>query len=247
MKTTARCDVTAYLNLPSRFSGGVIAAPGALPDRVRIHLTHPCPILRIGMATILATQPGIEVIDKAAPVNGPDADADADAACIVITDYATGMHLLGQRGGARRGGIPKVLIVTSREKEWDVRQAVETGVHGYLLQNCIPDELVRSVRLLGRGLGYLSPTLKLGVADALRWEALTRRENDVLRLLACGDSNKTIENELGIGVVTVKTHVGQLMQKLNATTRTHAVAIALSRGLLPSGADTAAASMPVER
>lgn len=210
----------------ARFGGSAIAVAGQPRHAVRIHLTHACPILRIGIATVLAGQPGMEVVDEAA--QGAEVRKDD----IVITDYTSALHCI-KRHGAR----PRVLIVTSKDKEWEVRHAVEHGVHGYLLQSCIPDELIRSVHLLSRGVAYLSASLKRSVADSLGRAALTLREIDVLRLLARGDSNKVIARELGIGVVTVRTHVAHLLEKLDATARTHAVAVAIDRGLLQGGSD----------
>jgi len=179
------------------------------------------------MAQILSAEPGLDVIE------GESLEDHADDHSVVITDYSAGMHMLTQRATNQPIHRDRVLIVTNKNKEWEVRHAVESGVHGYVLQSCAPNELILGVRLLGNGAGYLSPAAARWVVGSPGRIALTRRENDVLRLIALGNSDKRIASELGIGVVTVKTHVGHLLQKLDATARTHAVVIALHRGLLP--------------
>lgn len=215
----------------ARFGGSALPELARPREGVRILLTHACPILRIGIAAILAPQPGLELLDASAGV------AQIDDSHIVITDYAAGMQCVRQQASMRRTACPKVLIVTSKDKQWDVRQALEHGVHGYVLQNCIPDELIRSVHLLSCGMAYLSEALSHSVAVTPAADALTRRETEVLHLLARGDADKVIARELGIGLATVKTHVGQVLQKLNATARTHAVVVAIKRGLLPDESD----------
>ena len=213
-------------NFSARFGGAAMALQPCDPDTVRIHLTHACSILRIGMATVLSGQANLDVTESEFAPEKVDQD------CIIITDYATGMHVMAEQGSMAPGLRPRVLIVTTRDKEWEVRHAVDSGVRGYLLQSCAAEELLRCVRLLSRGVGYLSATVVRSVSDSLGRVPLTRRENDVLQLMARGDSNKHIASELGISLLTVKTHVAHLLQKLNATARTQAVAVAMSRGLL---------------
>lgn len=230
-------------NFSARFGGSAMAVQPCDPDTVRIHLTHACSILRIGMAAVLSGQSNLDVTESEC------APEKADQDCIIITDYASGLHVMAQQGSMAPGLRPRVLIVTTRDKEWEVRHAVDSGVCGYLLQSCDPEELMRCVRLLSRGVGYLSATVVRSVSDSLGRVPLTRRENDVLQLMARGDSNKHIASELGISLLTVKTHVAHLLQKLNATARTHAVAVAMNRGLLndrkaspsPTDADPGAA------
>lgn len=154
---------------------------------------------------------------------------------VVIADYDSGITLARQLSPDRSGATPRVLILTQLDKEWQVRTAMDSGVHGYLLQDCSADELVRAVRQLGQGMRYLAEGVTRCVADSLSRESLTGRETDVLLLLARGCCNKSIARELGIGVGTVKAHVKGLMSKLDATARTHAVVVAAQRGLIGSG------------
>ena len=153
---------------------------------------------------------------------------------VLVADYDTGLALARQpeHAGLRR---PSVLIVTQLDKEWEVRLAMDAGVHGYVLQSCSQDELLKAVAALAQGQRYLSESVTRSVADSLSRENLTGRETDVLQLLAEGCCNKSIARRLGIGVGTVKTHVKGVMHKLDATARTHAVVVAARRGLIRPG------------
>ncbi|QBE66242.1 LuxR C-terminal-related transcriptional regulator [Pseudoduganella lutea] len=154
---------------------------------------------------------------------------------VIIADYDSGITLARQLSPDRFSAAPRVLIMTQLDKEWQVRTAMDSGVHGYLLQCCSADELLRAVRQLSQGMRYMAEAVTRCVADSLSRESLTGRETDVLQLLARGCCNKSIARELGIGVGTVKTHVKGLMSKLDATARTHAVVVAAQRGLIGSG------------
>jgi DNA-binding NarL/FixJ family response regulator len=191
------------------------AAPASPP--IAVHLTHACPIVRAGLAAILSAQPDMHVTAGDPSTTMPRAD-------VLVTDYISGIAAAGQS--------PAVLVLTTQDKEWTVRHAVDSGVAGYLLQGCAPEELVDCVRMLSRGDAYLSPPAILSVVNSLARAALTRRETDVLHELARGCSDKLIARQLGIGTGTVKFHVKQLLNKLEANARTQAVVVAIERGLL---------------
>jgi len=135
-----------------------------------------------------------------------------------------------------------VLVVTPHGREHEVRLALDSGVHGYLLLGCPVDELAAGVRMLGQGRRYLGMEVSQRMADSLTREALTARETEVLRLLARGLCNKSIAARLTIGVGTVKAHVRGIMGKLDASSRTQVVSIAAQRGLVD---DEAIAARPM--
>jgi DNA-binding NarL/FixJ family response regulator len=180
-----------------------------------IVVAHGEPLIAAGIAHWLAQGDGWRVSVA------PDARAH-EAADIVVTDYHGGL-----RGAARA----RLLVVTGEQREHEVRRALEAGVHGYLLDDCEHDELLRCVRALAAGARYFSLAAAQAMASSLGREALTGRENDVLALLAQGHCNKRIAGELGIALGTVKSHVKALMAKLDAHSRTEVVAVAAARGL----------------
>lgn len=194
-----------------------------------VHIIHTDPVMTAGLQAILADRPELRVSTH---LSQPEA---RQVARVLVADYDTGLALARQpeHVGLRRPGI---LIVTQLDKEWEVRIAMDAGVHGYVLQSCSPEELHKAVASLALGQRYLSESVTRSVADSLSRENLTGRETDVLHLLAEGCCNKSIARKLGIGVGTVKTHVKGVMSKLDATARTHAVVVATQRGLIHPGA-----------
>lgn len=222
-------------NWPRAAIGGDGAAAGGTlanqDNKVRVLIAHSDAIVNAGLAALLGAESDMQVAPVAAPPRVELAD-------VMILDYKGALEHMRQRANAPQHGEAqaRVLIVTQMGREWEVRTAMMAGVHGYLLQNCSPDQVPAAVRALSRGVRYLSADLSRCVADSFTRIGLTSRETDVLQLLAQGQCNKAIARELGIGVGTVKTHVKGLFDKLGATARTHAVVLATRRGLVGEGA-----------
>lgn len=211
-------------------------------DKIKVVAAHADAIVNAGLAALLGASTDFTVrIDGADTAGAMGAGAGAD---VVIVDHKAGLEHMRRRAEPQqadhihhgKAAQPRVLIVTQLDREWEVRTAMMAGVHGYLLQNSAPDQLLAAVRSLSRGMRYLSADLSRCVADSFTRIGLTSRETDVLQLLAQGQCNKSIARELGIGVGTVKTHVKGLFDKLGATARTHAVVLATRRGLVGDSA-----------
>ena len=193
-----------------------------------VHIMHADPVMTVGLHAILAELPELRVTTSLRQPEGQR------VARVLVADYDTGVAL-ARRPMPEALRHPAVLIVTQLDKEWEVRIAMDAGVHGYVLQSCNPDEVQKAVAALAQGQRYLTESVTRSVADSLSRETLTGRETDVLQLLAQGCCNKSIARKLGIGVGTVKTHVKGVMSKLDATARTHAVVVATQRGLIRPG------------
>jgi two-component system NarL family response regulator len=192
-------------------------------------VAHEDPIVSMGLAAALAQHEDFRVVST----HGGDVEASARAqgADVIVTDYHRGLGCVD--GGERRRGDPRrVVIVTSRDRELDIRCALQLGIRGYMLLGTCLDEFLEGIRAVARGAHFLSRALTHKVASSLAHNALTRRESDVLRLLMEGHSNKRIANELGIATETAKCHVRSILDKVGASTRTQAAAIAMDRGLV---------------
>jgi DNA-binding NarL/FixJ family response regulator len=145
-----------------------------------------------------------------------------------------------------------ILILTTYADDEFILAGIRAGARGYLLKDAPPDELVRAIRIVSRGGSLLEPSVAARVLDRLsalmadgdpdassdsaQFTSLTSREKEILALLANGARNKDIADTLFISERTVKVHVTSLMRKLDANTRTEAVAKAIQRGLI--SADT---------
>jgi DNA-binding NarL/FixJ family response regulator len=193
-------------------------------DRLQVLVMHDAPLVALGLAGALRQHP-----DFAVSVHG--IDADPSAADVVIADYDGGVAWALQ---AREHAHPtcRVMVVTTIDREREVRAALEAGVHGYLLLGCQLQELADGIRSVARGARSLCAAVSDRLADSLIHEALTRRELDVLQRIAEGRGNKAIASDLDIAVGTVKTHVKAILGKLDACSRTEAAAVAARRGLI---------------
>lgn len=191
-------------------------------NRINVLIAHADAIVRAGMGALLAAQTDLRLTIATDDNMAIPADSD-----VIILDHNSAMR-------HTRHGRSRVLVVTQLDREWDVYTAMTSGVHGYLLQSAGAGELLTAVRMLSNGMHYLSAALHDRVIDSATRIELTSRETDVLELLAQGLCNKLIARELGIGVGTVKTHIRGVCDKLGATARTHAVVLAIRRGLVAS-------------
>ncbi len=193
-----------------------------------ISVMHRDPLLAAGLTATLAQAPGLQL--RAAP---------ASAEAVVVADYDTALELLQAAQSAqvadRTGPAatpPRVLVVTPRCTEAEIRHALQAGVRGYLPSDCALAEVVDAVRALQREVRYLAPRIAERIADSLNHAQLTARETEVLRHMATGSPNKRIALALDISVGTVKAHTKAIFGKLDCASRTQAVVRAGQRGLL---------------
>lgn len=211
-------------------------------DPIRVLVSHEDPIVAAGLAATLARHGEFQVVvseeESLARATGLVDDAPgappSQGADIVLADYHRGCTLMTdpRRARAATARQPRVMLVTRMNREWDVRSAMEMGIHGYVLTRCDLQEVIDAVRAVARGSRYLCRMVAHCVAESLTRERLTSRETDVLDLLAQGHCNKSIASQLEISVGTVKAHVKAILEKLDAASRTQAAAVAAQRGLV---------------
>ena len=113
-----------------------------------------------------------------------------------------------------------------------VVRALKAGARAYILKRHVHRELLGTIRAVYAGQKRIPPEIAAELAEHATDDELTGREIDVLRLIAMGNGNKQIADQLSIGEATVRTHVGNILSKLSANDRTHAVTIGLSRGII---------------
>ncbi|WP_280155863.1 response regulator transcription factor [Piscinibacter sp. XHJ-5] len=202
----------------------------ALPCSPNILVMHPDPLVRAGIVASLREHADFEVFADGTDAAGPD----GHPIDVVIADYHQAIRLTDAAARAARRSLAtaRILALTSREREADIRRAIQAGVDGYLLLGGPLSELIECATALAHGGRYLSRSAAQRMADSLTREALTAREIEVLELLVAGECNKSIARQLHIGVGTVKSHVNAILAKLNATSRTQAAAVAVTRGLV---------------
>jgi DNA-binding NarL/FixJ family response regulator len=196
----------------------------------RVLIAHADPLIAAGLEASLREH-GFDVLglDDEAALAHPNAGAVAGAD-LAVADYDSGLDLLGSIARC----CDRVMILTHRDGEAEVCHALEQGATGYLLHGCSVAEILHGIRLMSDGGIVLAPLAASRVAERMQQQVpLTSRELDILRLMISGLSNKRMARALDVAVGTVKAHVKSVLRKLGAANRTHAVAVAQRRGILP--------------
>nr|WP_202515675.1 response regulator transcription factor [Streptomyces sp. SID161] len=195
------------------------------------------PVVRAGLRAVLETEPGLVVVAEAATAEDAVARAVHGDVDVVLMDLRFGAGMSGAQATALitgRPGGPRVLIVTTYDSDADILPAIEAGATGYLLKDAPPEDLAAAVRTAAAGRTALAPSVADRLMNRLRTPgtALTRRETEVLSLVADGLSNQAIGDRLHLTEGTVKSHLARVFVKLDVDSRTAAVAAATSLGLI---------------
>ncbi|QDU27091.1 Response regulator protein VraR [Anatilimnocola aggregata] len=201
---------------------------------IRVLCVDDHPLVRKGIVAILANEDDVELVAEAA--NGNDAVELFRLHRPDVTLMDLRMPGLDGIGAIKviRSEFPdaKIVALTSYDGDQDIFRALEAGVRGYLLKEMVHTVVLSAIRKVFAGQKLMSPEVAERVAGYFPQDALTPREIEVLSLVAQGLANKEIAGQLGAAAGTVKIHVQNILAKLHATDRTHAVTIALQRGII---------------
>ncbi|MGN5378623.1 response regulator [Streptomyces lasalocidi] len=212
--------------------------PADRADRpVRLLLADDHPVVRAGLRAVLETEPGLVVVAEAATAEEAVVRAGAGDVDVVLMDLRFGRGMGGAEATAAitaRPGAPRVVIVTTYDSDADTLPAIEAGATGYLLKDAPPEELAAAVRSAAAGRTALAPAVADRLMNRLRapGTSLTRRETEVLALVAEGLSNQAVGRRLHLTEGTVKSHLARVYAKLGVESRTAAVAAATDLGLI---------------
>jgi DNA-binding NarL/FixJ family response regulator len=193
---------------------------------VAVMILYDDPVIAAGLATVLREHGSFQIVPTAEP--GVLLDGAPPADLVVLADYETALRL----AHTARRWVKNMMIFTSCDSEAKICRAIETGAKGYLLHGIGLTELFEGIRTVCSGGVALSPKVAMRITSRIRGGILTARERSVLEQMMLGLSNKAIAHRLNVCVGTVKTHVKSIMAKLGADSRTAAVVMAQSRGIL---------------
>ncbi|MFI1160459.1 response regulator [Streptomyces sioyaensis] len=204
---------------------------------VRLLLADDHPVVRAGLRAVLETEADFEIVADVPTAEQAVRRAAQGDVDVVLMDLQFGGRMLGSQATAEitaRPGGPRVLVLTTYDTDADILAAIEAGATGYLLKDAPPQELAAAVRAAAAGRSALAPTVALRLMDRLRTPAtaLSRRETEVLQLVAEGHSNAAVSKLLFLSQATVKSHLVHIYAKLGVDSRTSAVAAATAQGLI---------------
>jgi DNA-binding NarL/FixJ family response regulator len=204
---------------------------------IRVLCVDDHPLVRKGIASILANEADMELVGEAN--NGREAvslfkEHKPDVTLMDLRmpeiDGTSATRMIRQEAPDAR-----IIALTSYDGDQDIYRALEAGVRGYILKEMVHTEVVRAIRTVHSGKRLMPQEVAERLSEYFPQVALTPREVEVLGCVAKGMANKEIATRLGTASGTVKMHIQNILAKLGASDRTHAVTIAMERGILHLG------------
>jgi DNA-binding NarL/FixJ family response regulator len=204
------------------------------PKQIRILSVDDHPLLREGIAALVNAEADMKLVAEAS--NGKEAIEKfrLHRPDVTLMD----LQMPGFNGIEAIIDIhnefpnARIIVLTTYTGDVQVLRALRAGARGYILKGHVHRELLEAIRAVHAGNKRIPPEVAAELADHATEENLSSREIDVLRLIASGNANKIIADQLSISEETVKTHVTNILSKLGANDRTHAVMIAVKRGII---------------
>jgi len=203
-------------------------------EPIRILIVEDHPVFREGLSTIIGSQPDMLLVAQATNAVEALSEFRRSMPDITLMDVrlpgSDGIDaLIGIRG---EFPLARIIMLTTLDCDGEIQRALRAGASAYILKSMPSNELLDVIRSVHSGQRRVSPEVAVRLAEHMCDEDLTTREMEVLRLICDGFRNKQIADELAIAETTVNYHIKHLLDKLQANDRTHAVTIAIRRGLL---------------
>ena len=213
-----------------------------MTEKIKILIVDDHPIVRQGLAAVLEHEEDLTVVGEAGDGVEGVAKARALLPDIILMDLQMpemdGVDAITRI--VEDGLKTSIIILTTYDTDDYIFRGIEAGARGYLLKDSPPDEVIKAIRTVRRGDSLIEPRVSTRLLDRLGQlsrspvseTTLSKREIEVLQLMATGAANKTIASELNIGQSTVKTHIVRIFSKLGVNGRTEAVAEAVKKKII---------------
>jgi len=204
------------------------------PNLIRILTVDDHPLLRKGIAALVNGEPDLKLVAEASNGNEAIEAFRSHRPDVTLMDLqmpeVDGIDAIDRI--RREFPEARIIVLTTYSGDTQVLRALKAGARGYILKGHVHKELLDAIRAVHAGQKRIPPELAAELAEHATDDALTVREIDVLRLIGAGNANKQIADQLSIGEATVKSHVTNILSKLGANDRAHAVTIGLKRGII---------------
>ena len=205
-----------------------------LTSTIRVLIVDDHPVVRVGLTSMLGTQPSIEVVGSAS--SGEEALeilAHRSVDILLLDLRMPGINGINTLLAIKSQSIPvRVIVLTSYETDEDIYRAVHAGAGGYLLKDTPLREMLDAIQAVHAGNRYIPRHIASRLAERMMRSNLTNRELEILKMLTKGLTNKQIGHALGISDNTVRNHVNSIIEKLEVCDRTEAATTAIQRGLI---------------
>ena len=209
-------------------------AMAGVPNMIRILAVDDHPLLRKGIAALVNAEPDMKLVAEAS--NGEEAVESfrQHRPDVTLMD----LQLPGLNGIEAMNRIlsefpdARIIVLTTYTGDAQVVRALRAGARAYILKGHVHRELLETIHAVHSGRKRIPEDIAIELAEHVTEDELSSREVEVLRRIAAGDSNKQIADQLSIGEATVKSHITNILSKLSANDRTHAVTIGLKRGII---------------
>jgi DNA-binding NarL/FixJ family response regulator len=201
---------------------------------IRILTADDHPLLRYGIATLVGAEPDMELVAQASTGQEAIEQFRLHQPDVTLMD----LQMPGMNGIEAMIGIrsefpnARIIVLTTYAGDVQVTRALKAGARAYILKGRLAGELLETIRAVHAGQKRIPPEVAADLAEHAGESGLTEREMEVLRLIAAGNANKEIAAQLSITEETVKSRVSNILSKLGANDRTHAVTIGLKRGII---------------
>lgn len=209
-----------------------------MPEPITVLTVDDHPIFLEGVASALETMPGVRLVGQAS-TGGAAVELhrrlrpDVTLMDLQLPDMHGSEVIAAIRAEAPEA---RVIVLTTYEGDIHAAQAIRAGAVGYMLKSAVRHELEETIVTVHSGRRRILPSVACTLAEQMYMDTLTPREIDVLRLAAVGNTNHKIGVQLGLSEGTVKTHMKNVLAKMRARDRTHAVLLGIQRGIIGMGA-----------
>lgn len=204
------------------------------PVPVTVAVVDDHPVVRDGLSAIISTEIDLRVVAEAATGEEALSVIPRLRPAVTLMDLLlpdiSGSEVIKRLCGASSDSSFIVLTTVAGDEE--IYRALEAGARGYLFKDMARKELIHAIRAVARGQRYIPDKVGRHIAENLPRPGLSPREIEVLQFVAGGLRNKEIAYQLSLSEATINAHVKHILEKLNASDRTHAVTTALRRGII---------------